>query len=111
MNQAQYILRELPGVRELEAMIQRIESHPNPEWSPEVDQLQPLCDRLSMRLFGITEAQTAFDQQGIETREAQWETNFHLLRYDGGSKGREANAVWSLMGWDVTAEAGEKCSP
>jgi hypothetical protein len=50
-----YVLRNLPGVAALEARLQRIEAHPNPEWAPEVDGLQDAIDRLARSLFGTTE--------------------------------------------------------
>jgi hypothetical protein len=50
-----YVLRDLPGVAELEARLQRIGAHPNPEWAPEVDGRDDHVDRVARQLFGITE--------------------------------------------------------
>ncbi len=54
---AKYVLRDLPGVADLEARLRRIEEHPNPNWAPELDGLSEEIDRVAKRLFGLTTEQ------------------------------------------------------
>jgi hypothetical protein len=84
---AKYVLRDLPGVAELEARLQRIEEHPNPEWAPEIDGLQDHVDRVSSRLFGITEEDIG-------------------LSFDLDENPGLEEAIASL-GWDLCDAAGE----
>lgn len=50
---AKYVLRDLPGVAELEERLARIAAHPNPQWAPDADGLLDEVDRVSRRQFGL----------------------------------------------------------
>jgi hypothetical protein len=110
---AKYVLRDLPGVAELEALIDKIDSHPNPAWAPEQDELPALVDRVSRALFGITRDDTRFDHEGaladgLSFSEAEaaldrWEQNFGFLYEDDDAPVR---LIYEAMGWDVWNEEG-----
>ena len=47
MTTIRYVLRDLPGMSEIDALVQTIKAHPNPLWAPEIDQLPVALDRVS----------------------------------------------------------------
>jgi hypothetical protein len=82
-----YVLRELPGVADLEARLQRMEAHPNPLWAPEFDDLWDHVDRVSRCLFGVTEDQIGLvfevDEAGAPWREFLMEQGWNVDGPDG----------------------------
>ena len=107
-----YVLRDLPGIAEFEALVARVEGLPNPSWAPEGDDLQPAADRLSRALFGITEDDTAYayedgasdDEYSVSYN--RWEENFSFLWADTDDEKAAATFIWEAMGWDVTDACG-----
>lgn len=76
-----WALRNLPGVAEVERLLALAENHPNPLWAPEQDQAQRLVNEISLRAFGITQADTYVNPQRRRSLEAQhnevvWERSF-----------------------------------
>lgn len=53
MSTVKYVLRDLPGVAELEARLGRIAAHPSPLWAPDFDGLEDEVDRVILRNFGF----------------------------------------------------------
>jgi len=107
---AKYVLRDLPGVAELEDLLRRIAAEKNPAWTPLRDGLQDKIDRLSRSLFGITQEETdlpppAFASGiiGFDARYEAWIDEF----YDG-----EEPVDPAALGWDLNDAAGEelKCA-
>jgi hypothetical protein len=118
MTQIRYVLRNLPGIDEVEALLRKIQAHPNPAWAPENDQLPKVVERVSLRLFGITSNDTDLEFEQLPDDEwdsaiGQWEQNFHFAEYyaEVGGDDSEQDAVelgiWESMGWDVTNGSGE----
>jgi hypothetical protein len=105
---AKYVLRDLPGVRELEDRLERIDAHQNPEWAPERDGLDEAVERLARRLFGIGFDDTRFDpdldrsEAEIEAEWRRWELNFACLHPMDEDEDEAAAKVFLAMGWDVT---------
>lgn len=95
---AKYVLRDLAGVADLESRLQRIETHPNPEWAPERDGLDETVDRLSSRLFGITVVDTVQEDPGDKAWD-EWERHFKFL-YDDDEEPEDL--IWDAMGWDLS---------
>jgi hypothetical protein len=106
---ARYVLRDLPGVADLEARLKRIEVDPSGAWSKLRDGLQRDVDTLSRRLFDLTDAETGHkadyslsDADGRKSYD-RWEQNFKCL-YGGDDV---LIFVLDAMGWDVVDEAGQ----
>lgn len=115
MTEALKLVRDLPGVAELEARLHAHYADKNSAWSPERDALAADSADLSRRLFGLADDDTEFDDAWVEeggrfagedwaTAYDRWEEHFALLRL-----GNEAGAriVFEAMGWDVTDGRGE----
>lgn len=115
---AQFVLRELAGVAELEARLHRIEAHPNPEWALERENLDEDTQRLSDRLFGITFLETYFDrtpmeedpeweydEDDYEAAERSWDMHFKFLDSEDDAA---RSLIWDAIGWDVTDGRGEE---
>lgn len=107
MQQAKYVLRDLPGVRALEERYRKISAHPHPDWAPEADGRPAHLDKVLSCLFGLT---------ADEAEEALWEygragnlldgTLGDLLDMSDATDEFEVG-LWRSIGWDVTDEAGE----
>jgi hypothetical protein len=98
------LLRNLPGVADLERRM----NLPNAEWAAENDNLRQDIDKVSVRLFGIAEADTEYhwrrdlsDEDNARAFDL-WELNFKLAYCDF----EEGEPVWLAMGWDITDGAG-----
>lgn len=98
-------LRDIPGVSEVEALLEAAERSPSGKWSREYEQAQKLADAISKRIFGIVEADTRYvdddrlsrfdnDQLG-----GNWEACF---RDYGRNNMPNPNAPWAELYWDVT---------
>lgn len=85
---AKYVLRDLRGVAALEERLQKIESHPNPEWAPEIDELDDHVERVSLDLFGISEETLS-------------------LSIDVEEDGSPVRPLLEAKGWDLTDANGE----
>lgn len=118
MIQIRYVLRNLPGIGDVESLLKKIQAHPNPAWAPENDQLPGLLNRISLRLFGITADDTEFDYTGLPPEEWHeaidaWEENFLFAEYyfddlgDDAEQDATALAIWETLGWDVTDGLGK----
>lgn len=107
---AKYVLRDLPGVAEIEARCKRIAAHPNPEWAPEKDGYASAVDAVSRRLFGLTEAETSYETDEALTAEEdqvafdRWEENFEFVYSDDDAA---AALLWDALGWDTKDADGE----
>lgn len=117
MTTIRYVLRDLPGVSEVEELLKKIEAHPNPAWAPENDNLPKISDRVSQRLFGITQDETWLDDADISEDDwgdawEAWESNFRFAQeyFDDGGDDAAQDAkeleISALMGWDVTDGTG-----
>jgi len=103
-----FVLRELPGVIELEDRLRTIQRHPNPSLAPELDGLDEAVDQLSRRLFDIDAADTQFDEArdwpeelDYEAALAGWEAHFEVAEVSQGDPAEYERLIWSLLGWDV----------
>lgn len=117
MTQIRYVLRNLPGIDEVEALLRKIEAHPNPAWAPENDQLPKVVERVSLQLFGITADDTELDFEHLPDDEwqsamDQWDEHFQFAEcyFEGLGDDNEQDAVelgiWDSLGWDVTNGSG-----
>lgn len=108
MPESLIVLRDLPGVGELEALCAIIATHRNPEWAPERDGLTELAGKVSRALFGLTEDETHLDHADLPDRDydldelitlsEEWERNFEFIYTEDSAA--EA-VIWRTMGWDV----------
>jgi hypothetical protein len=111
-----FVLRDLTGMQEIQALLAKIVRHPNPEWAPEADQFQPLVDRVSRGLFGITAAETTYEPEGSYSAkdEVGWEQHFQFAECYFGDDADEAaedtteRFIWESLGWDVTDGRGDE---
>jgi hypothetical protein len=87
---AKYVLRNLPGVADLEARVARIEAHANPEWAPDIDGLWDHVDEVSGRLFSLKASEL---EDGVA--EDAEETEFCAI-------------VAQELGWDLTGSDGKR---
>lgn len=103
-----FVLRSLPGVAELEAILDRCELHPNPKWAPARDEADALAAKLSRQHFGMTEAETRYQKNHLlrahenEHNESVWEFDFDFLRRPFGRQLGD----WEGLGWDVRRSDG-----
>jgi hypothetical protein len=110
MGAPRYVLRQLSGIANLEALIDRAGLEPV-TGSPEEQAVEQRLEWISKRLFGLTERDTilAPDEPG-QTIEAQanaqqwWERHFEFL--DEEHSDDEVQAFWADLGWDVADEHG-----
>lgn len=109
---SRWVLRDLPGVAELERRLEDISKHRYPTWAPGVDNLQDDVARLTRKLFDLDQFDTysPADEITEETTDeeydrlyARWEENFKLLDSDDGDA---MLIVFDAMGWDVRDENG-----
>lgn len=107
-----YILRELPGVAEVETILIECQSHPNPLWAPRRDDAYALAERISARFFGFTMKDTILEvpygTKPMEAREmkAAWEADYEDWLAGDNRQDAELIADWEDDGWDVTDGAG-----
>lgn len=117
MDKPRYVLRNLPGIKEVEALLARIQAHPNPAWAPERDALDDLVERVSLTLFGMgqddylprsEEAPEGATQEEFLAWATRWNEHFAFLDYypdddeDEEAADRAERLIWNAMGWDVT---------
>jgi hypothetical protein len=120
MAETRFVLRQLAGVADLEARLQRIEEHPNPEWAPDNQGLEAHANIVSERLFGLIEEETRLTWWDVQHEEGaaaeferrldEYERHFRFI-YDTDDAAKAI--IWDAMGWDVTDGAGERlrCLP
>ena len=105
---ARCVLRDLLGVAEFEARLERIEAHPNPEFAPERDGIDDAASRLARRLFGIDNEDTRYwDEAELSPADEDrawrdWELNFRVLDPVEEAEDRLAAIFWDAAGWDIT---------
>ena len=98
-----YVLRALPGVAELEAILDRCELHPSPKWAPARDEAEALAAKLSHRHFGTADADTRYEKNHLlaafenEHHLCVWEHDFDFLRLPFDEQADD----WEDLGWDV----------
>lgn len=90
MISAGYVLRDLPGVADLERLVTTPEDHPNPQWDPITEQALRLSDEIALDVFGVTDADIPQD---------------HLDALDDNPEATELLA--QALGWDIGDGAGE----
>lgn len=119
---AKRVLRDLPGVAELEARLTRIANHKSPLWTPDGDYLHEDVDRLSRELFGLTESDTYFDEDVeaaglsedlVEEAWDRWEAHFAVLGEENEhfflrKPASNSLVAWEAMGWDVSDGGGRE---
>lgn len=101
------LLRDLPGVREIEELC----------WNPEnldppraIDTFSKI-DVISARLFGIWETDTYLEELPENPSEAalaaheEWEAHFSPCYYEYED---EVVTLWNALGWDLSNENGEE---
>lgn len=112
MTERRFILRELPGVAEMEDHLKRAEADPSGSWSKLRDGLNEKTDALSVRLFGLAVADTHYPEATGEDDEAwnrsfhRWEDNFACLNptADGWAV---TILILDAAGWDITDGKGK----
>ena len=97
-----WILRDLPGVGELEALLGRIAAHPNPEWAPERDVLDAAVTSLTQVLFGFTP-----DERQAKAEEEEVDELDSLFSPISDLSGAQLISIMETGGWDVTDGAGQ----
>ena len=116
MSGSVVVLRDLPGVAEIEEALHV----PGRQLLKEYDDLEERIDALSRRLFGITEEDTQFCPRPDETvvdpfgvrqitdagavRWDEWDEHFAFLT----DEYEEEGAFWAAAGWDVSDGKGEE---
>lgn len=103
---AKYVLRELAGVSELEAMLDSIQAHPNPLWAPENDRVPAFAGKLIEDHFGVDATDWEFEQASGPL----WRGGPVWLRSIWmGEEGEEQGEAsqWLDVGWDITRPDGE----
>jgi hypothetical protein len=108
VTDAIYVLRNLPGIVEVEQLLERAEQHQNPLWAPELDRAKALVHDVSRRIFGLSEQDTEWSLRAIRAGFEdynEWED--HFWAESGGDRDV------SELGWDVTDGQGEdlRCLP
>jgi hypothetical protein len=99
-----YVLRNLPGIAEIEALLVAAERHPNPNWAPERERAQARIEPTSRRLFGITADDTAYvDEPALDEFEnarlyEDWEDLLGKMAY---AERDEIAGAWREIRWDV----------
>lgn len=105
-----YILRNLNGIAEIEALLVAAERHPNPLWAKEYDQAKARVDPTSRRLFGLTADETgyvddpALDEYENAERYGVWEDFLELME---GIDRDDVAAAWRNLGWDLWDARGQ----
>lgn len=103
MSEVKYVLRDLPGVADLEAILDRCQEHPNPKWAPARDEAEVLAARLSRTHFGLTIDETRYQPNHLlkgyenEHNDIAWEHVFEFLTLPFEDQAE----VWGDLGWDV----------
>lgn len=101
-----FVLRDLPGVAELEAGL----NLPNAEWAPENDDIQERGRAVARALFGVCDLDLEFDpptddETPEKARERyDWEGMFEAVYCSE----EEARPFWEFLGWDVTDGKGHE---
>jgi hypothetical protein len=98
-----YVLRDLPGASDFADLWDKIEAHPNPNWAPEYDLLDPMEARLTQEWFGMSFA----DVYGRGLTNAQEEAFQAQCRALDEKSSAERLAVMAGLGWDVSDGNGE----
>ena len=104
-------LLDLPGVREIEALLARAVAArgKNWQWCDEYDEAKALAERVSRQAFGIAEADTRHVDDPKRSREDNdneggwWESHF---RGSVENNQPDPGADWAALDWDVSDEAG-----
>jgi hypothetical protein len=106
---ARYVLRDLSGIAEIEALLLAAEGHPNPLWAPDRERAMSLIEPTSRRLFGITENETlyvddpALDEDENDERSDLWDELIRLLAWNDPCNVPDA---WEKLGWNVCDASG-----
>lgn len=107
MTDRRFILRELPGIAEMEDHLKRAAADPSGSWSKLRDGLDQKADALSVRLFGLTVADTNYPEDTGED-EAHWDRSFHRWE-DNFACLNPTDDGWAVTilifdaaGWDIT---------
>jgi hypothetical protein len=87
---ARFVLRDMPGVMELEALLQG-DAPRNWLWDPEREKASALCERVTRELFGLRDDD--LDESFVEGAEENLEA---------------MAALATVLGWDLTDGAGER---
>lgn len=104
MSPVRYVLRDLEGVAELEAMLDRIHSHRSPLWAPEVDEAVPTAIRLIGRHFGLSLDGSSYEfNDEWKPGEPVWRRSVWVGELE--EEGDELEA-WRKHGWDVARSDG-----
>lgn len=111
-------LRKFAGVANIELLLKTAQFRPAPLWCDEYLEASALADRISSRLFGITEADTRHTDDPYasqEHNEARWRALELTVRDGGPVEGPpdEIIANFREYGWGISdGEAGVlRCFP
>jgi len=105
-------LLELPGVKEVEALLAKAQltSGKNWQWCQHHDDAEKLARQVSIRLFGITQGDTRYIEDDRLSREDNdnhggwWES--HFRRFVQGDQ-PSPWAKWGNLHWDVSGPDGQ----
>jgi len=106
----QRILRNLPGVAEIEALLVKAKAHPSFKWSDYWLDAEKLASQVGKRLFGLSAEDTKWKPPDAEDGwdcEGAWEDEF--LDYDEvsyGRGGRPKDYALADLGWDISDGSG-----
>lgn len=90
MMSARYVLRDLPGVADLERLLTGCDQHPNPLWAPANERASRLADQIALDLFGITDDDVPRE---------------HIDALDDNPEAAELLA--QALGWGISDRVGE----
>lgn len=108
-----YVLRDLPGVAALEAMLERIQAHPNPLWAPENDQVVEKAEAVARQLFGVSHQEVDFIPEQakgpLRPGEPVWQRSIWMGDEDDeASPYADDPSDWDDYGWDVRSADGKE---
>jgi len=108
----QRLLRTLPGVADIEALLAKVQSRSNYKWTPEWDEAGRLVDKVGRQWLGLTLADTGWTpacrNAGWRT-ERDWEDEFYAwIPNETGSVLTAVKHDLAALGWDVSNGRGEE---
>lgn len=117
-----YVLRDLPGIAEIEPVAKAWHLDKNREWSKHFDDFNERLDVISKRLFGITEDDAYYseplpdeDMASWRERQDEWEERVDWLDDVAWPDTPEIilNTLKFIHGWDVCDADGKvlACAP
>lgn len=91
-----WVLRDLPGVEDVEKIMLTCLDHPNPKWAPARDEAEALAKKVAFQLFGI------------KPEDLEWSERLRDLGFNDEREWRRAfREPWGPvdvieLGWDIS---------